>query len=263
MFKAQGLEYEVDGNGEPVLMIHGALVADTFVPLMGEAALADRYRLIRYRRRGYGGSAPAVAFSLEQQARDASALLAHLGVERAHVIGHSGGGTIALQLALDAPDLVHSLVLLEPAIIPTDTIESFMEAAAPLLEAYRSGDVAKALDLWMSAVSAADWRRVVASNVPGGAEQAEKDASTFFEVELPTVREWVFDGDRTSRIPQPVLYVLGGESGPLFEAALKHFRSLVPHTEEVVLPGVSHLMQASAPKLVAAPIAKFLSRHPL
>jgi pimeloyl-ACP methyl ester carboxylesterase len=263
MLKAQGLEYEVGGHGEPVLMIHGALVADTFVPLMGEAALADRYRLIRYRRRGHGGSAPASAFSLEQQARDASALMAHLGVERAHVIGHSGGGTIALQLALDAPDLVHSLVLLEPAIMPTDAMASFMEAAAPLLEAYRSGEVAKALDLWMSAVSAADWRSVVASNAPGAVEQAEQDASTFFELELPTVREWVFDAGRTSRIPQPVLYVLGGDSGPLFEAAAKHFRSLIPHTEEVVLPGVNHLMQARDPKRVAAAIADFLSRHPL
>ena len=147
--------------------------------------------------------------------------------------------------------------------MPPEMTAGFLEEAAPLVEAYRSGDVAKALDLWMSAVSAPDWRSVVASTVPGGAEQAEQDAPTFFEVELPTLREWVFDRDRLSRISQPVLYVLGGESGPLFEAGKQHFQSLILHTETVVLPGVNHLMQMRDPKLVAAPIADFLSRQPL
>jgi pimeloyl-ACP methyl ester carboxylesterase len=45
------LEYEVRGGGEPMLLIHGASVAETFVPLMKEPALA-RFRLIRYHRRG-------------------------------------------------------------------------------------------------------------------------------------------------------------------------------------------------------------------
>jgi 3-oxoadipate enol-lactonase len=184
-------------------------------------------------------------------------------VERAHVIGHSGGGAIAVQLAVEAPSLVHSLVVLEPAIMAPDAIAAFFEAAAPVVETFRSGDVARALDLWMGAVSAADWRSVVASTVPGAAEQAEKDAATFFEVELPTLRSWVFRRDPLSHVRQPVLYVLGSESGPLFEAARQHFRSLIPHTEEVVLSGVNHLMQIRDPKPVAAPIADFLSRHPL
>ena len=97
----------------------------------------------------------------------------------------------------------------------------------------------------------------------GGAEQAEKDAPTFFEVEFPALQEWGFDGDRSSRISQPVLYVIGSESGPLFEAAKQHFQSLIPHTEHVMVPGVNHLMQMQDPKLVAAPIADFLSRQPL
>jgi 3-oxoadipate enol-lactonase len=264
MLEAQGLEYEERGRGEPVLLIHGALVADALLPLMREAALAERYRLIRYRRRGYGGSEPVPgAFSLEQQARDASALLAHLGVERAHVIGHSGGGAIAVQLAIESPRVVHSLVVLEPAIMPADAIAAFLTDAAPLLEAYRSGHVPEALDLWMSAVSAPDWRSAVESTVPGGAEQAEKDASTFFEVELPTLPDWTFAAERLKRISQPVLYVLGSESGPRFEGANRYFRSLIPHSEDVVVPGVNHLMQMRDPKGVAAPIAEFLSRHPL
>lgn len=50
------LEYEVSESGEPMVLIHGALIADTFRPLLAEPSLTDRYQLIAYHRRGYGGS---------------------------------------------------------------------------------------------------------------------------------------------------------------------------------------------------------------
>ena len=263
MLEANGLEYEVKGSGEAVLLIHGSHIAGAHLPLMREAALADRYRLIRYHRRGFAGSAPLpAAFSIEEQAQDARALLTQLGVERAHVIGHSYGGAIGVQLAIDAPGLVRSLVVLEPAIMAPETSAAFFEEAAPIFTAYASGDLAKAVDLFLTAVSAADWRRVVSNTVPGGPEQAEKDAATFFEVEVPALQAWNLDADRTSRISQPVLHVIGSESGPLFEANEQYFRSLIPHAEHAVVPGVNHMMQMQDPKGIATPIAEFLARQP-
>ncbi len=265
MRKAAGLEYEATGDGEAVLLIHGALIADALLPLTREAALADRYRLIRYRRRGHGGSDPhSGPFTFDQPAQDAQALLKELGVERAHVVGHSGGGAIAALLASEAPSLVHSLVLLEPALFPAEGASGILERAAPVFEAHRSGDDRRAVDLWLNfAECGPDWRSEVANTVPGGAEQAEKDAATCFEIELPALGKWVFDAERASRISQPILYVSGGETGPLVGAITQHLQSLFPHAEAVVVPGVNHLMQMRDPKLVAAPIADFLSRHPI
>src|SRR5262245_46646771 len=98
------LEYESSGDGEPVVFVHGAFVADAFGPLVAEPSLRDKHRLITYRRRGYGSShRPAGPFGVARQAADCRALLRHLGVERAHVVGHSLGGCVALQLALDVP----------------------------------------------------------------------------------------------------------------------------------------------------------------
>lgn len=92
------LEYEVRGDGEPVLFIHGALIAGVFRPLMDEPSLAD-YRLINYHRRGYAGSSayegPPEEY-IERAAADAVALLEHVGEQQAHVGGQSGGGVIAL-----------------------------------------------------------------------------------------------------------------------------------------------------------------------
>ncbi len=50
------LAYEVSGTGEPVVLIHGALIAETFRPLLVEPSLAGRYQLITYRRQGYAGT---------------------------------------------------------------------------------------------------------------------------------------------------------------------------------------------------------------
>jgi pimeloyl-ACP methyl ester carboxylesterase len=265
MQKARGLEYEVTGDGEAVLTIHGALIADIFLPLSHEAVLADRYRLIRYRRRGHGGSDPySGPISLEVPARDAVALLEHLGVERTHVIGHSGGGLMAVQLALQAPELVHSLVLLEPAIFPPDATAGFLEGAAPVLAAYGKGDTQRALDLWMELVSVdPGWRTELERGQPGAVKQTEDDAAAFFEFEIPAIPSWVFDAKKANQISQPVLYGVGSESGPLYQVAAQYFGSLVPRTEFVDLPGVDHSMLTSDPKLVADTAAGFLARHPL
>ena len=84
------LEYDVQGDGEPVVLVHGGLLADENAPLMREPALTDGYRVINYHRRGFAGSSrPPGRATIGDQAADLRALLDHLGVERAHV-GHAG-----------------------------------------------------------------------------------------------------------------------------------------------------------------------------
>ena len=125
------LEYEVRGSGEPVLLID-MLIADCFVPLLTEPSLAGRYQLIRYHKRGWVGSThtpPPV--SIGDHAADAAALLDHLGVRRAHIAGHSTGASIAAQLALDHPEKVHTLTLLEPTLVSLPLGDAFLKVGRP------------------------------------------------------------------------------------------------------------------------------------
>jgi pimeloyl-ACP methyl ester carboxylesterase len=85
--------------------------------------------------------------------------MGYLGIERAHVVGHSLGGNIALQLALDTRDMVHSLALLEPArpMVPSGTASEFARAVyGPTFEHYRSGDMAGAVVAFMRGVCGAN-----------------------------------------------------------------------------------------------------------
>src|SRR5215218_2672130 len=134
------LEYEVTGSGEPVLLSSPA-VPRGFLPLLSEPALADRYRMIRYHRRGWAGSTHTLPpGSIADHAADAAAFLEQLGVRRAHIAGHSSGAAVAAQLALDHPETVQTLVLLELSLLSVPSGEAFLEQAGPAFEAYGSGD---------------------------------------------------------------------------------------------------------------------------
>jgi pimeloyl-ACP methyl ester carboxylesterase len=258
------LEYELIGSGEPVLLISPVL-ADGFVPLLSEPALADRYQLIRYHKRGWVGSThtpPPV--SIADHAADAAALLDHLGVPRAHVAGHSSGAAVAAQMALDHPETVHTLILLELALLSVPSGEAFLNQASPAFEAYASGDHSGALAMFMSAVSGLDWptcQAVLEECMPGSVEQAISDADTFFGIELPALTGWAFDAEQAATILRPVLSVLGGETQPLWVEVADFLRSSLPQVEDCTIDSVGHLLHIQRPEPVARGMAEFLERH--
>ena len=260
------LEYEVRGSGEPVLLISPVL-ADGFVPLVDEPELADRYRLIRYHKRGWLGSThTAGPVTVEEHAADAAALLEHLGVRRAHVAGHSSGAAVAAQLALDDRDRVQSLVLLELSLLSVPSGEAFLASAAPALDAYASGDHEGAVAAFLAGVSGTGWeacRALLDARVPGMVGQAVKDADTFFGVELPGLVQWRFGAEEAARTTCPALSVLGSQTAPLWVEVAAFLRQALPRVEEVEIEGVGHLLHLERPAPVAAAIAGFLRRNPM
>ena len=258
------LEYEAIGSGEPVLLI-SPVIADGFLPLLSQPALAERHQLIRYHKRGWAGSThtpPPV--SIGDHAADAAALLEHLGIRRAHIAGHSSGAAVAAQLALDRPETVHTLILMELSLLSVPGGKSFLEQAGPAFEAYGSGDHERALTLFMTAVSGLDWtacRALLDERVPGALAQGLEDADTFFGIELPALTEWEFGPDEAAAIERPVLSVLGSQTEPLWLEVADFLRSSLPQVEELTVEGVGHLLHIQRPEPVARGMAEFLERH--
>jgi pimeloyl-ACP methyl ester carboxylesterase len=260
------LEYEVSGTGEPAVFIHGAFIADTFRPLLAEPSLAGRYRLILYHRRGYAGSSRASEpISVARQAADCRALLRYLGVKRAHVVGHSYGGDVALQLALDTPGVAHSLALLEPGLMVGTSAQGYRESLTWGVERYREAGAAVVVDEFLQA----RWPRYRATLdrvLPGAFAQAVADAETWFEREASGQLGWRFGEAEARRISQPTLSVLGGESDVLWSRFGETHRLLLawlPRAEGFVLPGAAHFMQLEDPRGMAEALAAFWERHRL
>jgi pimeloyl-ACP methyl ester carboxylesterase len=256
------LEFDSAGSGEAVVFVHDGGVADSYLPLAVEPALRDYYQVIRYRRRGHAGSTPIDGpVSIAEHAQDCRALLGELDVTQAHVVGHSLGALVALQLAADAPRAVSSLALFEPAWLTVPSAPQTLEAMGPIVEKYLAGDRVAAVDGFFSLVFGSDWQAEVNRTVPGGPEQAAKDGATLFESDLPSVQEWRFGAEEAAKIKQPVLFLSGDESLPVYTESRDLFHSWRPGTEDDVMPGANHLLHMRHPADAAARLTDFLKRH--
>jgi pimeloyl-ACP methyl ester carboxylesterase len=107
-----------DGDGPPVVLLHGLTATHRYV-VMGSTALRRAgHRVIAYDARGHGASAPADAYGYPDLAADLTALMDRLGLERAVLAGASMGAHTAIRVALDTPERVAGLVVITPAAHP-------------------------------------------------------------------------------------------------------------------------------------------------
>jgi pimeloyl-ACP methyl ester carboxylesterase len=260
-------QHEVSGVGEPVLLIATGPIADSFRPFVRQKALADHYRLIRYRQRRLDPHAPGpTPVSFAEHATDAVALLRHLGVPRAHVVGHSTGADIALQMAHDHPDLVQSLTLLEPLLLTVPSASVFLEQAGPALAAYAAGDPERAMRTFMAMACSLDWetcQALLERHIPGGVDQVLEDADNFFRSYVPALSAWQFESTQAASISQPVLSVVGTDTQPLFAECHALLHTWFRQVEDCTIEGAAHLLHLQRPEPVARGVAAFLARHPM
>ncbi len=226
------IEYEVQGSGEPVVLIHGSILAEAFYSLRAEPCIANNFRVIACHRRGFAGSSRASApFTIGQQAADGCALLRHLGIPRAHIAGHSYGAAIALQWALDAPEEVKSLALLVST-IPSGP--SFWEGVASVRrDMYERGDKEGATDAFLTAAVGPDYRQFIAKFLPPWAfEMAVADLDTFFQIEMPALQQRRFTAKEATRLRNPVLAVVGTETASIFRESHELIKQWLPQAED-------------------------------
>jgi 3-oxoadipate enol-lactonase len=117
--KVNGIDihYRDIGEGFPVVLLHG-YTGNSRNWALTAPALADRFRVVSPDHRGHGLSEKPLRkedYTAELMARDAAALLDHLGIEKCYLAGHSMGGMVAMQLIVDRPDLVAALILVDTA----------------------------------------------------------------------------------------------------------------------------------------------------
>lgn len=119
------LYYEIHGEGQPLLFIHG-LGSSTRDWELQAPEFSKSYKVITFDLRGHGQSdKPAGPYSMGMFAADAAGLLRRLGIDQAHVAGISLGGSIAFQMAVDAPGMLKSLTIINST--PEVIIRTFQD----------------------------------------------------------------------------------------------------------------------------------------
>jgi pimeloyl-ACP methyl ester carboxylesterase len=141
----------VEGDGEPLALIHG--VGGSLEAWDGVAMrLRDRYRIVRYDQRGHGESEKVPGpYTIEDFSCDLRAVLDALGIERAHVAGHSLGGLVAQGFALDHPGRLCKLALISTVAGRTGGERERVQKRLAMVAAGIAGDHFRAsLDRWFT-----------------------------------------------------------------------------------------------------------------
>ena len=228
------LYYEVAGSGPAVALIHAG-IADCRMWDAQFAAFAEHFRVVRYDQRGFGRSSmPIGPYALRDDLRG---LLQTLGIERATLIGTSMGGGVALDCALDYPDVAEALVLVGSGLggsPPSDYLREQWQAIGEALE--RDGfDAANELELrlWVDGqgrtpeqVDPAMREKVREMNRAVLSREAENDElgqpqrldppaiGRLGEIAVPTL---VIVGDRDEPFLAPSRYISGKIAGARLE----------------------------------------------
>ncbi|MDL4814110.1 alpha/beta fold hydrolase [Actinomadura opuntiae] len=259
------IQYELTGQGEPMLLIHGSNIATGLRPLATALSRsAPSLSLLRYHRRGMGGSTGRGGpFSIEQDAADALGLLDALDLPSAHIAGYSYGATVAVQTALTAPKRTRSLILLEPILKQVPSATRFFSGMHHVMDRYSAGDMAGAVTATFASLGGDNWSELIATAGADAFGAAVRDTEIFYRGERPSLDAWRFDPDLASAVRAPVLSVLGMRSGPFFTEGRDLIHQHFPQCTDADIPGVNHLLNLQAPELIASEVAHFLNEHSL
>lgn len=260
------LYYEEVGSGTPILFVH-EFASDYrgWEPQM--RAFGQRHRCITYSARGYTPSdvpADQSAYSYTHVMRDAVAVLDHLRIDKAHLIGLSMGGYTSLQVALNHPDRVRSLVLAGAGSGSerwyTDEFHKHARALADTFEREGSAAVAQTYGLGPSRIpflikdprGFAEFSRRLAEHDPQGSAHTSRG----FQGARPSLYDFE---DEIKKLATPALIVVGDEDERCIEPGL-FLKRTIAASGLVMFPKTGHAVNLEEPDLFNQAVADFLAR---
>ena len=232
------LYYEVAGSGHPLVLIHGSTL-DTRMWDEQFEVFARSYRVIRYDARGFGKSAlPAEADYVP--ADDLNALLGFLGIARAHLLGLSMGGAIAINLALTRPRMTGALILVDARPEGWHASSGLGTPSSAIASRARENRMEEAKRLWLNSPLFAPARERPAAR--SRLEAIISDYSGWHWVNRNPVRRLEPPAlQRLEEIMAPTLILVGERDLPDFHAIAETMRRRIPNARKTVLPAVGHL----------------------
>ena len=238
------LYYEIHGEGTPIVLLHGGVLTIdlNFAGLI--PVLAKRHHVIALEAQGHGRTADvARPITPANMATDVVALLDHLGLERAHILGHSMGAATALELAVNHPGRVLSIVPISATVRPDGMHSDFLSPEAMATSTRMPG-----ADDFVAMKST--YERLSPTPDQFDAFLARMSASAADLV------GW--SDEQLAGVTSPVLLVQGDHDfGTVEHAALMH--QLIPGSRLAILPGTTHMQVTSRVAILDLLLRDFLA----
>lgn len=258
------LYYELNGNsGEPLVLVHGSWVDhhvwDAVVPV-----LAQSFRVLSYDRRGHSLSErPSAPDTIHDDIADLASLIQSLGLAPATIIGNSFGGSIALRLASEHPDLVNGLIVNEPPLISLlagnpqgqQALGMIQERFVAVEERLAAGNMEGAAQYFVEQIVFGEgaWAHIS----PELKKTVTFNGPTFLN-ELRDPDAYVVNPAQLQGYSGPVLLTYGEESPPFLVAIVKMLANMLPNAELKMYEGTDHEPHRSQPEKFVATIKQFV-----
>lgn len=261
------MAYLERGTGVTVVLVHGT-VSDYrwWTPQM--ESFGERSRVIAVSLRHFypeRWSGEGEAASVRQHANDLAAFIAGLQAGPVHVVGHSRGGDVVLLMASGHPELLRSVVLMDPAPLeallpktPEATAEAdkrrgFVSAA---LERLQQGDIEGGVERFIDGVVVPGaWQKMSESQ-----KQPIRDNAWSIKSLLTDAKEPFTCAD-AGQITVPVLLVTGENSPRSYGVMMDALIPCLKQQEKVIIPNAAHAMNRANPQAFNAAVLEFLAKH--
>jgi pimeloyl-ACP methyl ester carboxylesterase len=276
------LAYREQGEGEPVVFVHGTIsdlrVWDQQLPSVGRT-----YRAIAYSRR-YAPPNEDIGPDLDDQMQphveDLATFLREIDAAPAHLVGNSWGAFISLLTAVQHPELVRTLILEEPPVVPlflstpprpTELLRLFAtrprtgiallgiltRALGPAQKAFERGNDEEAMELFLVGVGGrASYEALPEARIEQFRDNMNSFRAQMLGAGLPPIRD-----DEVRNVRIPTLLLTGQHSPTAMLRLTDRLEELLPIVERIEIPDASHGMHEDNPAAVNAAIVGFLGRH--
>lgn len=250
------MNYIDQGSGEPIVFLHGlGGSAQFWMPQV--KSFSSSYRVIAADNRGHGlSSKPLMPYTMRLFADDWKSLLDAIGIDSAHMVGLSMGGCIAMIIALDRPDMVKSLVLVDSWAYPDERFCEFLRARESVL---LNDGLEKYAEFSISAVLSEEFLKAN----PGAKGEYHKRIVSMNEPQaLAASCRALMDFDLRGRlggIKAPALIMVGQRDSILPPHLSEYIHKSIPGSRFMIIDGAGHLPPVEKPELFEAEVMAFLS----
>ena len=265
------VNYMEYGKGAPVVLVHGTL--DDYRSWAGQVEpFAKNYRVVSYSRRyHYPNPWPqdSLGFSVSVHAKDLVSFIQALELKKVHLVGHSFGGYVALLAARDNPEMVRSLTLAEPPVIPLiagsspgdSLLQSFMQnSILPSRAAFKRGNKEEGIRRFVNGVLGDNtYQKLpppVHANMMDNVRELKGEMMVMGKNLFPA-----FACKDASRLQVPVLLLDGEWSPEIMGLINDNLKKCLLNTERATIPTASHQMQAQNAKAFNKLVLSFLAKH--
>lgn len=254
------LYYEVKGQGFPLVLLSGGGTLDRRAWDNQFEAFAKHYQVIRYDIRGIGKSErPRQAFSHSQ---DLYALLKFLKIKKAHIIGLSFSGAIALDFALEHPEMVDHLILAATGTSSDAKSKANVDSVLALTAMAKKEGFERMIQFLLDLPFFISQENRAAQEKMRRIYQDNRD---MFESEFPLVVLWQPTeppaSERLSEIRAPVLVLEAENDHPAYKEITGKLVAGINGAKRILIPGGAHLLHLDKPKEFNRAVLDFLSNN--